>query len=177
MASGLDESSVQRLGAQSKPRLVYLTSKVLRGFDPSLVSLQAGFRQTWSFKASDVAVAATAAGWSYDRLSPRIWGVTKVILPPRFINKNNHIYLFFLPRGQPGGFIGEADVFDTWFTSSMTPQINSHWNIDADKHAKLFPMDLRPQSHEIIRTWTFYTVAKVFPAISFSLLANINNCK
>jgi len=46
MASGLDESSVQRLGAQSKPRLVYLTSKVLRGFDPSLVSLQAGFRQT-----------------------------------------------------------------------------------------------------------------------------------
>jgi len=44
----------------------------------------------------------------------------------------------------------------------MTPQINSHWNIDVDKHAKLFPMDLRPQSHEIIRTWTFYTVAKVF---------------
>jgi len=46
MASGVDESSIQRLGAQSKSRLVYLTAEVLRGFDPSLVSLQAGFRQT-----------------------------------------------------------------------------------------------------------------------------------
>src|SRR5581483_2202490 len=31
-----------------------------------------------------------------------------------------------------------------------------------DKHDKLFPMDVRPQSHEIIRTWAFYTIAKAF---------------
>jgi valyl-tRNA synthetase len=63
-------------------------------------------------------------------------------------------------RGQPGGFVGEEDIFDTWFTSSMTPQIGSHWQIDPERHARLFPADVRPQSHEIIRTWAFYTIAK-----------------
>ncbi len=63
-------------------------------------------------------------------------------------------------RDQPGGFTGEADIFDTWFTSSMTPQISSHWSIDDERHKKLFPADVRPQAHEIIRTWAFYTIAK-----------------
>jgi valyl-tRNA synthetase len=63
-------------------------------------------------------------------------------------------------RDQPGGFAGETDIFDTWFTSSLTPQIGSHWLLDAERHAKLFPADIRPQSHEIIRTWAFYTIAK-----------------
>jgi valyl-tRNA synthetase len=63
-------------------------------------------------------------------------------------------------RDQPGGFRGEADIFDTWFTSSMTPQITSGWTLDPGRHKRLFPMDLRPQSHEIIRTWAFYTIAK-----------------
>ena len=63
-------------------------------------------------------------------------------------------------RGKPGGFVGEPDIFDTWFTSSLTPQIGSGWRLDPARHAKLFPADLRPQSHEIIRTWTFYTIAK-----------------
>jgi valyl-tRNA synthetase len=63
-------------------------------------------------------------------------------------------------RDQPGGFTGESDIFDTWFTSSLTPQIGSHWALDDGRHAKLFPADIRPQSHEIIRTWAFYTIAK-----------------
>jgi valyl-tRNA synthetase len=63
-------------------------------------------------------------------------------------------------RGRPGGFVGEADVFDTWFTSSMTPQIASRWLIEPERHARLFPADLRPQAHDIIRTWAFYTIAK-----------------
>jgi valyl-tRNA synthetase len=63
-------------------------------------------------------------------------------------------------RGRPGGFAGEQDIFDTWFTSSLTPQISSHWELDPGRHAKLFPADVRPQSHEIIRTWAFYTIAK-----------------
>ncbi len=62
-------------------------------------------------------------------------------------------------RNQPNGFQGEKDVFDTWFTSSMSPYIASKW-IDGDQHDKLFPFDVRPQSHEIIRTWAFYTIAK-----------------
>ncbi|MEZ4333025.1 MAG: valine--tRNA ligase [Myxococcota bacterium] len=63
-------------------------------------------------------------------------------------------------RGAPGGFVGDPDVFDTWFTSSLTPQISSHWSVDPARHAKLFPADVRPQGHDIIRTWAFYTIAK-----------------
>jgi valyl-tRNA synthetase len=63
-------------------------------------------------------------------------------------------------RDQPGGFRGEPDVYDTWFTSSMTPQIVSGWTLRPERHRRLFPNDLRPQSHEIIRTWAFYTIVK-----------------
>ena len=63
-------------------------------------------------------------------------------------------------RNQPGGFIGESDIFDTWFTSSMTPQIASRWIDGSEKYKNLFPMDLRPQAHDIIRTWAFYTIVK-----------------
>jgi len=63
-------------------------------------------------------------------------------------------------RGKPNGFIGEKDVFDTWFTSSMTPQIGGKWGTVEDFFDKILPYDIRPQSHEIIRTWAFYTVVK-----------------
>lgn len=65
-------------------------------------------------------------------------------------------------RNQPGGFAGDPDVMDTWATSSLSPQIMSHWGSDADRHTRLFPMDIRPQSHEIIRTWAFYTIVKAW---------------
>lgn len=63
-------------------------------------------------------------------------------------------------RNQPGGFTADSDIFDTWFTSSLTPQISSHWVDDSDRHQRLFPADIRPQGHDIIRTWAFYTIAK-----------------
>ncbi|WP_441289782.1 valine--tRNA ligase [Sorangium sp. KYC3313] len=63
-------------------------------------------------------------------------------------------------RDKPGGFTAETDVYDTWFTSSMSPMINSGWTLDPERHKQLFPADIRPQSHEIIRTWAFYTIAK-----------------
>jgi valyl-tRNA synthetase len=63
-------------------------------------------------------------------------------------------------RDHPGGFTAEKDIFDTWFTSSMTPQIGTDWIEDKELHKKIFPMSIRPQSHEIIRTWTFYTIVK-----------------
>jgi valyl-tRNA synthetase len=65
-------------------------------------------------------------------------------------------------RDRPGGFTAEPDVMDTWATSSLTPQIQSHWGVDGDRHGRLFPMDIRPQSHEIIRTWAFYTIVKAW---------------
>ncbi len=63
-------------------------------------------------------------------------------------------------RDAPGGFSGEVDIFDTWFTSSLTPQIGSGWELDPERHRRLFPADVRPQGHDIIRTWAFYTIAK-----------------
>ncbi|MCB0986625.1 MAG: valine--tRNA ligase [Acidimicrobiales bacterium] len=63
-------------------------------------------------------------------------------------------------RDQPGGFTGDPDVMDTWATSSLTPQIACAWEEDADLFARTFPMDVRPQAHEIIRTWLFSTVVR-----------------
>src|SRR4029453_18056121 len=63
-------------------------------------------------------------------------------------------------RGAPGGFVGDPDVMDTWATSSLTPQIACGWPDDPDLFKKTFPMDLRPQAHDIIRTWLFDTVLR-----------------
>src|SRR5581483_10554676 len=63
-------------------------------------------------------------------------------------------------RDKPGGFTGDPDVMDTWATSSLTPQIAGHWVDDPDLFARVFPMDLRPQAHEIIRTWLFSTIVR-----------------
>ncbi len=63
-------------------------------------------------------------------------------------------------RGRPGGFVADPDVMDTWATSSLTPQIAGGWGEDDDLFARVFPMALRPQAHEIIRTWLFSTVVR-----------------
>ena len=63
-------------------------------------------------------------------------------------------------RGEPGGFIGDPDVMDTWATSSLTPQIAGGWGDDEDLFQRVFPFDLRPQGPEIIRTWLFSTLLR-----------------
>ncbi|MFG1699175.1 valine--tRNA ligase [Nonomuraea sp. NPDC049309] len=63
-------------------------------------------------------------------------------------------------RGVPGGFMADPDVMDTWATSSLTPQIAGRWGTDDDLFKRVFPADLRPQAHEIIRTWLFSTVVR-----------------
>ncbi|MFB9705488.1 valine--tRNA ligase [Streptosporangium sandarakinum] len=63
-------------------------------------------------------------------------------------------------RGKAGGFTADPDVMDTWATSSLSPQIAGGWGIDDELFGKVFPMDLRPQAHEIIRTWLFSTVVR-----------------
>jgi valyl-tRNA synthetase len=65
-------------------------------------------------------------------------------------------------RGEPGGFTGDPDVFDTWATSALTPLIPSGWPDDMARHERLYPNDLRPQAHEIIRTWTFVTITRSY---------------
>jgi valyl-tRNA synthetase len=62
-------------------------------------------------------------------------------------------------RGKPGGFAADPDVLDTWATSSLTPQIAAR-AASGPALDRIFPMDMRPQAHEIIRTWLFYTVLR-----------------
>ncbi|MDX6277503.1 MAG: valyl-tRNA synthetase [Nocardioidaceae bacterium] len=63
-------------------------------------------------------------------------------------------------RGKPGGFMADPDVLDTWATSSLTPQIVCGWERDPDLFERTFPMDVRPQAHDIIRTWLFSTIVR-----------------
>ncbi|NYG08031.1 valyl-tRNA synthetase [Phycicoccus badiiscoriae] len=63
-------------------------------------------------------------------------------------------------RGQAGGFVGDPDIMDTWATSSLSPQIAGRWRDDPELFAGVFPMDVRPQGHDIIRTWLFSTVVR-----------------
>ncbi|HYG93020.1 MAG TPA: valine--tRNA ligase [Nocardioides sp.] len=63
-------------------------------------------------------------------------------------------------RGKPGGFVGDADVMDTWATSSLTPHIAGGWVEDEDLFGRVFPMDLCTHAHDIIRTWLFGRVVR-----------------
>lgn len=65
-------------------------------------------------------------------------------------------------RDKASGFSADPNVMDTWATSSLTPYITSGWLLNLEKHKRLFPADLRPQAHEIIRTWAFYTIVKAY---------------
>ena len=67
-------------------------------------------------------------------------------------------------RDQPGGFAADTDVLDTWATSSLTPRIVLDLAGQGADAAKLYPMDMRPQAHDIIRTWAFYTIARAYLA-------------
>ena len=63
-------------------------------------------------------------------------------------------------RDVPGGFSADPDVLDTWATSSLTPQLLGKWSRDEKFFETVFPFDLRPQGHDIIRTWLFSTVVR-----------------
>jgi valyl-tRNA synthetase len=54
----------------------------------------------------------------------------------------------------------DEDVMDTWATSSLSPQIAGQLFAHPELYAKVFPMQLRPQAHDIIRTWSFYSIAR-----------------
>lgn len=66
------------------------------------------------------------------------------------------------PKCHARDIVPERDVLDTWATSSLTPQINAKWGEKDDRMAQMFPMSLRPQAHDIIRTWAFYTIVKAY---------------
>lgn len=63
-------------------------------------------------------------------------------------------------RDQPGGFMSDPDVMDTWATSSLTPHLACGWERDEELFKVTFPMDMAPQAHDIIRTWLFSRVVR-----------------
>jgi len=63
-------------------------------------------------------------------------------------------------RGVPGGFEAEKDIFDTWATSSLTPQLAGGWARDQQLWQLVAPFDMRPQGQDIIRTWLFSTLLR-----------------
>ncbi|MGW9113205.1 valine--tRNA ligase [Microbacterium sp. NPDC055683] len=63
-------------------------------------------------------------------------------------------------RGAANGFEAETDVFDTWATSSLTPQLAGGWRRDAELWDLVAPFDVRPQGQDIIRTWLFSTLLR-----------------
>lgn len=65
-------------------------------------------------------------------------------------------------RGKRGGFVAEPDVMDTWAGSSLTPLIACGWRTEEGLFEKTFPMDLRPQGQDIIRTWLFDTLLRIW---------------
>ncbi len=89
----------------------------------------------------------------------------ELLLPPEDalpIDPSTDVPAGFDPsqRDQPNGFTADPDVMDTWATSSLTPELACGWATDPDLFERTFPMDLRPQAHEIIRTWLFSTVVR-----------------
>ncbi len=55
-------------------------------------------------------------------------------------------------------FNGEEDVLDTWMDSSISVLNVTGW--DGSGIPKIFPAQIRPQGHDIIRTWAFYTILR-----------------
>jgi len=64
------------------------------------------------------------------------------------------------PKCSSSNLKPETDIMDTWNTSSLTPQINVNW--PEDNAGISMPMSMRPQAHDIIRTWAFYTIVKAY---------------
>lgn len=62
------------------------------------------------------------------------------------------------PRCKTGKLVAEKNVLDTWFTSSLSPDINSSHPLNGRLRNKLYPLSMRPQAHDIIRTWTVYSI-------------------
>jgi len=74
------------------------------------------------------------------------------------INPNLETKILPCSKCKKGSLIPEKGVLDTWFTSALTPDINNDFPINGKLTGKLYPMSMRPQGHDIIRTWIVYSV-------------------
>lgn len=70
------------------------------------------------------------------------------------VDKPKHV----CPKCGGSSFTGETDVLDTWMDSSITDLHVTGW--DGNGNPPYFPAQIRPQGHDIIRTWAFYTILR-----------------
>ena len=75
-------------------------------------------------------------------------------------------------RGQPGGFIGDPDVMDTWATSSLSPQIAGGWERDPDLWSRVYPMDVRPMDGRLCLIRVFGRLVS-----GVSVLLGVGRCR
>ena len=139
MAPRAHAASLRQLGRGPQRRLAGQPPAVLRRADPGLVPPR---RRTASRVYDDTAAARRVDGCRSTRrpMCPTASPTTSA--------------------ARPGGFVADPDIFDTWATSSLTPQIAGRWEEDDDLFDHIFPMDMRPQAHDIIRTWLFSTMTR-----------------
>ncbi|MCS7106388.1 MAG: class I tRNA ligase family protein, partial [Candidatus Aenigmarchaeota archaeon] len=62
-------------------------------------------------------------------------------------------------------FEGESKTFDTWFDSSITPLFISKFSVDERLFKKIYPVSIRPQGKDIVRTWLYYTLLRCYLAV------------
>ena len=134
---GLHAAPLHQLGRGPQRRLADQPAAVLRRAVPRLVPARRRRRA-----AHDQPIAASEDSLPIDPSQD---------VPPGYDESQ---------RGQPGGFVGDPDVMDTWATSSLTPQIAGGWERDPDLWRRVYPMDLCSQAHDIIRTWLFSRVVR-----------------
>ena len=138
VVSGAHARAVRELGQRPERRLVRQPAAILRRAVSGLVPRRRRRRRP---------------------TTTRDWCPTKSALP---IDPSTDVPAGFRAdqRDQPGGFTGDPDVMDTWATSSLSPFIVCGWESDPALWKQTYPMHLRPQAHDIIRTWLFSTVLR-----------------
>ena len=95
--------------------------------------------------------------WTCDGCG-EVFGAPEAWLP--ILDHSTHEVTHACPSCGGTTWTPDTDVMDTWATSSETPQLNSRWGEDTDGRFAPRPMHMRPQAHDIIRTWAFYTIVK-----------------
>lgn len=79
------------------------------------------------------------------------------------IDPQETAYASTCPACKSSHVVPDTDVMDTWNTSSITPFIvKALYEKNGSADQAFLPMSMRPQAHDIIRTWAFDTIVKAW---------------
>ena len=167
------KSQVVKIGERSGAQVEYIVAKqwYVKYLDKKEYFFEMAQKFNWYPQFMKVRLENWIKGLNWD------WGFSRQrhfgIPLPVWYDENGKIYLpeedelpvdptSYRPKNVPKNIklVGESDVMDTWFTSASTPYLAIDLVSDESMKKKLFPMSLRPQAHDIISFWLFYTMAK-----------------